>query len=95
MFRGGVVSQTWHGLDTTHRRIVEEQTSGRLILLPEEPNGFSADISSTPEVGVEDLASLLFWVCLSFSNSGPPGIVEDHIDASEYLPGLCESIFDF
>ena len=94
MFRGRIVREAWHRLNTSQRRGNKDTSTRWLVFLPEKPSRLAGNVRRTPEIGVEYLTGLRLGMCFDFSYSAPASVVEDHIDAPEYLFGFRKGVLD-
>ena len=94
MFRGRIVREAWHRLDTSQRRGNKDTSTRRMVFLPEKPNRLAGNVRRPPEIGVEYLAGLRLGMRFNFSYCAPASVVEDDIDAPEYLFGFRKGVLD-
>ena len=94
MFGGRVVGHNRYRPETAHRRVDEQDSPRRFVLISEKSDGLATDISTSPEIRIEHLSRILLRVGLGFTQRNPACVVEDDIDTSECLFGFGECIFD-
>lgn len=87
MLCGGIEPQGRKGRDPGSGAILDEITSLRVVIFPEEPDGLLRHAHCTPEVDLKELLRELLRRGLRLSCEDVSGIVENDVNAPERVFG--------